>query len=437
MERQQNMPFDARAAKLLASGQHLTIDEHPGLRLKASASRRTWVYRFKSPVDGRMRQIALGHWPSVSYAAAVVQWEQQRAKRDEGIDVAQAKRASNVAVKKAAAEKRAQRLVGVLTVQRACELYFEGHVLPVRAKKGSDEVKRMFDTMLGKYAGVPAAEFTRTQAFDLISSYAHIPVQAKKLRAELGAAWDYCLDAGRLPDTVPNWWRLILRGKLKSKGHKRGGIAHGAQKRTLSETEITELLGWMHNFSDLVADVLQLYLWTMARGAEIVAMRGSEVGEEAGVLWWTLPKTKTKNRHRLNAVDQRIPLFGRAREIVLARRKAAGEGYLFPSTAAAGHAGQKAIQSKVWFHMPYSETRPDFARPRLQVTDWAPHDLRRTGRTLIAGMGCPDEVGEALLGHMPTGIKGVYNRHSYDAERLHWLKLWSDRLNQLDPRQAS
>jgi len=32
------------------------------------------------------------------------------------------------------------------------------------------------------------------------------------------------------------------------------------------------------------------------------------------------------------------------------------------------------------------------------VPKWAPHDLRRTGRTMLAALGCPTEVGEAILG---------------------------------------
>ena len=55
------------------------------------------------------------------------------------------------------------------------------------------------------------------------------------------------------------------------------------------------------------------------------------------------------------------------------------------------------------------------------MVDWAPHDLRRTVRTHLAAMGCPDEIGEAVLGHIQPGVAGVYNRHAYDAERRVWL----------------
>jgi len=49
------MQFDARAASQLKPGEHLTIAEWPGLQLRANGNRKTWTYRYRSPVDGNMR----------------------------------------------------------------------------------------------------------------------------------------------------------------------------------------------------------------------------------------------------------------------------------------------------------------------------------------------------------------------------------------------
>lgn len=69
------MQFDARAAKLLKPKEHFTIDGYPGLRLVAMSNLKTSKYRYESPVDGKIRQIKLGHWPSMSLPAAIVAWE--------------------------------------------------------------------------------------------------------------------------------------------------------------------------------------------------------------------------------------------------------------------------------------------------------------------------------------------------------------------------
>jgi integrase len=426
--------FDARTAKLLAPGQHLTSPEHPGLRLEAVTDKRTWIYRYRSPVDNRLRQIKIGNWPAVSVHGAIAEWERLRKLRETGVDPAEERKRARAALKQQAQEVKAAKARQAYTVFDVCNDYWGGHVKSARAPKGANEIWRMFDTMLGDVGSVPAADLTRAQAFDLIRQYTDsAPVQAGKLRAELGAAWDYAFDAGRLPETVPNWWRLILRGKVKSKGKKIAGERVGVGKRVLSPEETGTLIRWLPNLPQLLEDVLTLYLWTAARGGEIVAMEGREIVQEGEVWWWILPKHKTKNARHEAAKDVRIPLFGRALAVVRRRRERYGESYLFPARLKnkVQPVQQKSIQTAVYYHQPYCQIRPESSRGRLPVTHWAPHDLRRTARTLLAALGCPDEVGESILGHMLPGVLGVYNQHSYDAERVLWLKRLSDHLEHL------
>ncbi len=373
-----------------------------------------------------MKQTKIGEWPAISPAAAIVAWEKLRDARKEGQEPVANKREPATVRNGVMVPQQSKYTVGNL-----CSDYLEGHVERNRKTKGANEIARMFRTMLGPLADAHAETLTRSQAFDLIESHAHIPVQASKLRAELGAAWDYALDAGRLSQSAPNWWRLILRGKLKSKGKTIGGKRIG-KKRTLADGELAQLIPWLPNFSRSVCDALTLYLWTATRGSEIVAMEGREVAEESDGWWWTIPREKTKNARHEDATDLRVPLIGRAETIVRRRISVYGKGFLFPpANGSAAHIEQAVVQTAVHYHQPYSKTRPEMARPRLPVTVWAPHDLRRTIRTMLAAMGCPDEVGEAVLGHMQEGIKGVYNRHAYDAERRIWLTRVSERLEQL------
>ncbi|ABC39126.1 phage integrase family protein [Burkholderia thailandensis E264] len=415
------MRFDARTAKQLSPGAHLKIDGCPGLRLEATASRRSWIYRYKSPVDGRMRQIKIGEWPALSIAAAAVEWERLKQARNVGNDPALAKRQANDSV-------------GVMvqqgdspTVRDICSAYLTGHVERNRQSKGAAEVARMFRTMLGDIADLPAVEVTRERAFSKIDSYRHVPVQASRLRLELGAAWDYALDAGRLPESASNWWRQIMRGRLRSNGRRIQGQPMGTAKRFLTDAEVGALITWLPNFSRNVEDALTLYLWTGTRGAEICAMEGTEITEERDGLWWTIPKVKTKSARHEKATDLRVPLVGRADAIVRRRLERYGKGWLFPAERG-GHMQQKVFGQAVHCHMPYSVTRPEQERPRLPVTHWAPHDLRRTARTILAALGCPYEIGEAILGHMLPGVGGIYNRHSYDAERRHWLTKLDEKL---------
>lgn len=428
------MTFDARAIKLLSAGQHLTSTDYPGLRLEATATRRTWCYRYRSLIDNALRQVKIGGWPAMSAHAAITAWEVLRQARDAGRDPALEAKEKRAERRRSAAEKKSK--ARPYTVADVASDYWEQHVAVARKPKGATEVKRMFDTMLGDVGAVPAVDLTRAQAFDLIRRHGEArPVVAGYLRSELGAAWDYAMDAGRLPEITPNWWRKILRGKLKSRGKKIAGENIGTAKRALSAGEVGQLIRWLPNFTQLIDDALTLYLWTCARGAEILTMEGHDVSiESGGQWWWVIPKEKTKNARHENATDQRVPLFGRALAVVLRRRERYGDGLLFPARRRDGKivaVEQKTIQSTVWMHQPYSTTRPNEPRPRLPVTHWAPHDLRRTSRTLLAALGCPAEVAESILGHMLPGVVGVYNVHQYDAERVEWLKRLSDHLESL------
>lgn len=427
------MHFDARAAKLLQPGQHFTISDCQGLRLEVSTKSRSWIYRYKSPVDQRMRQVKIGTWPEMSAARAEVEWEKLRDARADGRDPAADRRAVR-SEERAAGEAKRSAAANRFSVRALWKLYFDGHVMRNRKPKGIDETRRTIEKVFTDHpevADMEAAKVSRATAFDILQGYLDTPVQATRIRMELGAAWEYGHDAGRLDPEVPNWWRQIMRGKLRSKGRVREGERVGTSKRVLNAEEIGLLINWLPNFSRLVEDVVTLYMWTCTRGSEILNMEVSELSEEKDGLWWTIPKSKTKNSWREGATDLRVPLVGRAAKIVQRRIQAVGTGYIFPSTGRTGHVEQKTVSAMVWMHQPYSNTRPEYQRVRLPVSHWSVHDLRRTGRTQLSSLGCNADVAEAVIGHMPKGIEGVYNLHRYDHERREWLTKLSNHYEKL------
>jgi len=412
--------FDARAAKLLQPGNHIVIEGCPGLRLVASTAGRAWIYRYQSPGVDRMRQIKLGQWPAMPASVAAARWQELKSLRESGVDPAQEKKAQ----REAAASK-------VYTVAHAVEDYIAGHLEVNRQPAGAKAAAARLRAVTADFAKTPAASVTRRMAFDLIAGLADRPVLAKSVRNELGGAWELALDAGKLGEDVPNWWRQILAGKLRSKGAVRDGQHKGTAKRVLSDAEICTLLTVdLKRFSQQVQDFLVVQLWTCTRGAEIVQMRREQITQEADGWWWTVPKAATKGRNRVGAADLRVPLVGRALAVV---QRLEGD-WLFPSVYRSGTVGpqkQTNMQNKVNYMQPYCKTRPDHVRERLTVTHWSPHDLRRTGRTALAKMGCPTDVAESILGHVRPGVQGIYDLHKYDEERRRWLTMWADRLEAL------
>ena len=106
-------------------------------------------------------------------------------------------------------------------------------------------------------------------------------------------------------------------------------------------------------------------------------------------------------------------------------------GWLF-ADAQGGPYEQKAFGTYVYDLQPYSAKAAVRGGSRLDmpVTHWSPHDLRRTARSKLSALGCPREVAEAIIGHMPPEIEATYNAYSDDAERVRWLGEMSQTLEQ-------
>ena len=67
----------------------------------------------------------------------------------------------------------------------------------------------------------------------------------------------------------------------------------------------------------------------------------------------------------------------------------------------------------------------------VDIDHWTPHDLRRTVRTGLSRLRCPNEVAEAVLGHAKGGIEGTYDLHGYEDECREWLQKWADHMEAL------
>jgi integrase len=56
--------------------------------------------------------------------------------------------------------------------------------------------------------------------------------------------------------------------------------------------------------------------------------------------------------------------------------------------------------------------------PAADLKNWRIHDVRRTARTLMARAGVDPDHAERALGHVIGGVRGTYDRHRFEAEKL-------------------
>lgn len=399
-------------------GTELADAMHPGLRVRCSADgkKRTFYLRYRDSA-GALRQYTLGAFGPLTLAKARAQVEAWRVKRRAGEDP-QADLRARAAKAKAEREKAKPYRFGELVAH-----YLEEHIDPNRKPKGAGEVRRMLTKAVAAYGAKAAQDFARSEAHELIRTVAErAPRLAQMVRLELRAAWEHAAQAGRVAHENP------------FAGRRLGAIPKREPKqRALSVDDVGALLRWWRQpgaHSRTVRDALELVLRTGLRSGEVCALHTSELEFRAGVLWAIIPGARMKM-----GAAHAVPLVGRAREIIMARMPEGG-GYLF-----AGRSGtpiaQKVLGVEVFACSGKSDAPIYAGRKVCPVSGWSPHDLRRTARTLLSELGCPFEIGEAILAHKLGGIAGAYNKAEHLAGRVEWLTKLGDRLDSLTESRAA
>jgi integrase len=191
--------------------------------------------------------------------------------------------------------------------------------------------------------------------------------------------------------------------------------------RILNDAEIVTLLTGLGRPRVLSVDpgirhILLFQLATASRSGEVTNLEWSEIQEDR----WILPKEKSKNK-----VARILPLPQLAKKLLDLQDDSAGS-YVFAS-----HRTDR----------PYHGTSVSHAVKRiakcLGMEDFCAHDLRRTAASGIASLGFSREVIKKILNHVDNDVTAIYDRHSYDAEKLQALTAWNDRLcgwiREIDP----
>jgi integrase len=148
----------------------------------------------------------------------------------------------------------------------------------------------------------------------------------------------------------------------------------------------------------LFGSYLLFTLLTATRRSESAGLRRSELSPDGQV--WIIPGSRYKN-----GKDLLIPLSAKAQAIVASMPVLAGGDYVF------GVDGRRPFTN-------FAESKARFDAG-CGVRGWVIHDLRRGARTLLSRAGVPPDIAEQCLGHVLTGVRGVYDRHAYEAEKRH------------------
>jgi integrase len=287
------------------------------------------------------------------------------------------------------AQAAREKLAAVNTVGAILDKFVSRHVKTLRS---GDQVERAFDVYVRPRIGEKSIYDVRRR--DIVEMLDAIedqngPVMADRVLAHTRKAF--------------NWWAArddqfappIVRGMARTKPAER------ARTRALADDEIRSVWQALDapEVPEAFRNIVRELLLTAQRRNEVANMHSDEIDGAT----WIIPAERYKT-----GIPNVVPLTEAA------QRWIKGKGYIFSTTG-----GKRPFSgfSKAKAELDRIIAKERKAAGLKALPKWTLHDLRRTGRSLMARAGVPSDVAEMVLGHAIPGIRRVYDRHSYIAEK--------------------
>jgi integrase len=327
-----------------------------------------------------------------SHKSFVVQYHardgsSRRMKIDGALKLEQARKQAEKLIGEVAAggdpltRKRKERNAGKTTLKAVCESYFEsnaGKSLRTGSQRRADLERLVFP----KLGNIQVEALTWNRILHLLNN----------VEEERGAA---------MADMTKAHLRRIFNWYAGRTGDFRSPIPRVEKRntappraRTLTDDELRAVWRAAEQQQDAWGRYIQFLLVTGTRRNEAADARWDEI---AGTDW-IIPAHRYKT-----GLDTLIPLSRPAQKILASIPRIDGCPHVFTND------GKRPVCG-------FSKLKAGFDKA-CGVTDWRLHDLRRTARTLLSRASVTPDTAERCLGHAIGGVRGVYDRHDFAAEK--------------------
>jgi integrase len=292
------------------------------------------------------------------------------------------------------AERRAELAAGADTFQSIAEEYFarEGKKLRSYAQRRA-VLERLVFPKIG------ARQIDDIKRSEIVRLLDHVedtagPAQADIVLAFLSKIFNW--HASRSDD----FRSPIIKGMARHEGTARERILTDEELRAVWQTAEADTGPW--------GAFIKFLLLTATRRNESARMVWTEVvGTD-----WTIPAGRYKTKS-----DVTLPLSQAARDVLAAVPHFQDCPYVFTND------GRSPISG-------FSTCKKAFDQ-LCGVTGWRLHDLRRTARSLMSRAGINPDHAERCLGHVIAGVRGTYDRHTYQAEMLRAFEALAQQIDRI------
>lgn len=374
-----------QVANLTAQGRY---PDGRNLYLSIRNGGKSWVFRFKSPMTRRERDMGLGPVHTVSLAQARALARDARQVVLAGRDPLEERQALQAAAREAAADR--------LNFGEAAARYIEAHRAGWRNAKHASQWQSTIDTHAKAILAMPVANIGTEHVMRVLQPIWRTRTEtATRLRGRIERILGWCAVQGLRPTDNPATWRGHLDALLPPANKVRKVVNRPA-------VDIDDAPAFMRELRQrdgLAPLALELQILTAARPGEVMGARWEEVDLDAGL--WTIPASRMKADK-----EHRVPLVPRAVEILEALPRTGP--LVFPGVRdrpLTTAAGQKMVK----------EMRPGKTAHGFRSTfrDWAGD---RTAH--------PREIVEGCLAHALGGVEAAYRRGDALERRLRVLTDW-------------
>jgi len=373
-------------------------------------------FRYRFRWEGKARWFHCGAWPAVSLAQIRKERDRARQLVAEGINPSLAKQAAKIEKKAAIAETVAQerqQRVASLTVN---DLFNEWIANGVARADGNTAISSAFALdVLPALGNKPLCNLTDTDLLNVLRKAKERITSGKSKKSHKGGNYSV-LTLARDVTQMLGWaekrqpWRgLLIEGNpadLVDIKSLLDADFEGYRERVLSADEIQTLHAGLLPIADMTGRgcinrrfrfAVWLCLSTTCRIGELLAAKWEHIDWQAGT--WLIPAGNTKGK-RGKRQGQLVTLSDFALNQFKQLQAETGGGiYCFPSSTG-GLIERKLASSKI---AKYQKEGGLF--PVLSGGHWTLHDMRRTGATMMQGLGVSPDVIDYCQNHVLAGSK--------------------------------
>jgi integrase len=413
-----------------------SVQDDGGLRGRVRANSRnknrvsvTFVFRFRW--QGSIRDYPCGTWPADSMPIIRKKRDIASALVSDGKNPIEQKKVENQAQKDATAAKLAE-IERLKTESLNVKDLFDAWVTTTSRNDGGAELKRLFGRDVLPQIGEKPIKSLAEKDFRMLLD-AVVKRGANRMAVMLLSDLKQMF---RWAEKRQPWKRLIEDNPVEHLEARRitsDDYDGNERTRTLSIAEIKELAEKLPQAGLLkrTETAMWIMLSCCCRIGEIVRARWEHIDLDAAT--WVIPKENAKNKvaHTVYLSDFALPYFRQLRVL-------AGESvWCYPDATGKNHVCIKSTTKQIRDRQLTAQGRKPMKNRSqradallLSGGDWVPHDLRRTGATMMQSLGVMPETIERVLNHVePNKLKRTYQTYDYAAEKYEAWRLLGERLS--------